>query len=80
MDESLLDQIVRKLGFRSGAELARALGRSRKAASRWRKDGIPAEIRLQLLDLALERGVELSHVDLRPEVPSNPSIRTNEAA
>lgn len=58
-------EIMTRLGFKTGAEMASALGRSRKSASRWSKEGFPAEIQLKLLELAAERQINLSHKDFR---------------
>lgn len=78
------DEIVRRLGFRSGAEMARELGRSRQAASHWRQDGFPANIQLQIFDLASNRGVELKLEELGratlKKAPSSSSASGHEAA
>jgi hypothetical protein len=62
---SAFQQIVKKLGFKSGAEMAKTIGRSRQASSRWSKNGFPPDIQLKLLDLAAERRIELSHTEFR---------------
>jgi len=65
MNVNRFDLLVAKLRFETGADLARAMNRSAKSASRWRKRGLPASIQLRLIELAAMRGIDLSSADLR---------------
>lgn len=55
----IFDRVLVALGFQSGAELARALGRNRQSASSWRRAGFPKARRWDLQELARERGAVL---------------------
>lgn len=57
--QQVFDSVSASLGFRTGAELAAALGRTKKSASYWRHSGFPKRLHSELQVLAGKLGKPL---------------------